>query len=136
MSLKSLPPLLRDEPAMVDMISAGSAVVGVPEAATAFVLAGLSQLGERRPILAVTPTVADAETIAKNMRENRCFKSVNVGRTSVFAETKQKYQLEFELKCEEPKKKPKAAAEPEGSAQPAAGAPGSTKSDKTEGGNK
>ncbi|HMK63616.1 MAG TPA: transcription-repair coupling factor, partial [Acidimicrobiales bacterium] len=67
MSLKSLPPLLRDEPAMVDMLSAGSAVVGVPEAATAFVLAGLSQLGERRPILAVTPTVADAERLAHDL---------------------------------------------------------------------
>jgi general secretion pathway protein L len=88
----------------------------------------------------VVPTVGDAETIAKNMRENRCFKSVNVGRTSVFGDNKQKYTLEFEFKCEEPKKKPKAAAEPEGSAQPAAGAgdraPGPTKPDKTEGTNK
>ena len=49
---------------MVDMLSAGSAAVAVPEAATAFVVAGLSQLGERRPILAVTPTVADAERLA------------------------------------------------------------------------
>ncbi len=87
-------------------------------------------------IQGVVPTVSDAETVAKNMRENRCFHSVNVGKTSVFGEGKQKYQLEFELKCEDLKKKPKGAAEPDGSAQPAAGAgPAATaKPDKTEGG--
>ncbi len=85
----------------------------------------------------VVPTVGDAETIAKNMRENRCFKAVNVGRTSVFGDSKQKYQIEFELKCDDPKRRAKAGPEPEGSAQPAAGpgerAPGATKPDKTEG---
>ncbi len=54
----------------------------------------------------VVPTVADAETIAKNMRDNRCFKDVKVGRTTQFAEGRQKYQLEFELKCEE-RRRPK-----------------------------
>jgi general secretion pathway protein L len=70
----------------------------------------------------VVATVGDAETIAKNLKENRCFKDVKIARTSQFTEGKQKYQLEFELKCEAPKKKPAAAAaaEPEGSAQPAA----------------
>jgi general secretion pathway protein L len=78
----------------------------------------------------VAPTVADAETIAKNMRENRCFKDVKIAKTSQFVEGKQKYQLELELKCEE-KKKPKAGAEPDGSAQPASS---SAKPDKTESG--
>jgi general secretion pathway protein L len=90
-------------------------------------------------IQGVVPTVGDAETIAKGMRENRCFKTVNIGRTAVFGEGKQKYTLELELgKCEDPKKKPKSTAEPEGSAQPAAGAgdrpAGATKPEKTEGG--
>ena len=52
---------------MVDMLSAGSAVVAVPEAATAFALAGLSRLGERRPLLVVTPTVADADRLSHDV---------------------------------------------------------------------
>jgi transcription-repair coupling factor (superfamily II helicase) len=63
-TLGSLPPLLRAEPAMVDLLSAGSSVVAVPDVASAFVVAGLCRLGERRPVLAVTPTVADAERLA------------------------------------------------------------------------
>jgi len=69
-------------------------------------------------IQGVVATVTDAETIAKNMKEYRCFKDVKMGRTSTFTEGKTKYQLELELKCEAPKKKP-STAEPEGSAQPA-----------------
>jgi len=90
-------------------------------------------------IQGVVPAVADSDTIAKNMRENRCFKDVHVGRTTQYTEGKYKYQLELELKCEE-KKKPKA--EPDGSAQPATSGAGdarerpppSAKPDKTEGG--
>jgi len=41
-TLGSLPPLLRAEPAMVDLLSAGSSVVAVPEVASAFVVASLS----------------------------------------------------------------------------------------------
>ena len=52
---------------MVDMLSVGSAVVAAPEAAAAFVVAGLSELGERRPLLVVTATVADAERIAHDV---------------------------------------------------------------------
>jgi general secretion pathway protein L len=77
----------------------------------------------------VVKTVGDAETIAKNMRENQCFKDVKIARTSQFTEGKQKYVLELELKCEE-KKKPKSGAEPDGSAQPA----GSAKPEKADGG--
>lgn len=78
----------------------------------------------------VVPTVGDAETIAKSLRENRCFKDVKIARTSQFTEGKQKYQLEFELKCEVKKKAPAATAEPDGSAQPAA----SGKAEKLDGG--
>jgi transcription-repair coupling factor (superfamily II helicase) len=66
-SLRSLPPLLRGEPALVEMLSAGSAVVAVPEAAMAYVLAGLSHLGDRRPVLVVTATAADAERLAHDL---------------------------------------------------------------------
>jgi general secretion pathway protein L len=57
------------------------------------------------------PTVGDAETIAKNMKENRCFKDVRITRTAQFTEGKQKYVLEFDLKCEERKRKPAAEVE-------------------------
>jgi len=66
-SLRSLPPLLRHEPAMVDAMVAGSSTLAVPDAAAAFVLAGLASLGERRPLLVVTATVADAERMAHDM---------------------------------------------------------------------
>ena len=63
-SLRSLPSLLRHEPALVDAMAARNGALAVPDAAVAFVVAGLSRLGERRPILVVTPTVADAERLA------------------------------------------------------------------------
>ena len=67
MSLRSLPSLLRAEPAMVDMLAAGSEALAVPEPATAFTVAGLCTLSERRPVLVVTPTVADAERLAHDI---------------------------------------------------------------------
>ncbi|HUY62897.1 MAG TPA: CarD family transcriptional regulator, partial [Acidimicrobiales bacterium] len=67
MSLRLLPPLLRNEPTVADMLSAGSVAVAVPEAAVAFVVAGLCHLGERRPVLVVTATVADAERLAHDI---------------------------------------------------------------------
>lgn len=79
----------------------------------------------------VVATVGDAETILKNMKENRCFKDPKIARTAQFTEGKQKYQLEFELKCEDKKKK-LATAEPDGSAQPASSA--KPDKDKTDGG--
>ncbi len=87
----------------------------------------------------VVPAVADSDTIAKNIRENRCFKDVHVARTAQFSEGKQKYVLELELKCEEKKKGAGAGAAPteaDGSAQPAASAlpSASAKPEKTDGG--
>ncbi|MFT3775373.1 MAG: pilus assembly protein PilM [Minicystis sp.] len=81
-------------------------------------------------IQGVVPSVGDSETIAKNLREHRCFKDVKVARTSQYTEGKQKYQLELELKCEPPKRRPAATPESEGSAQPAA----SGKAEKVDGG--
>lgn len=74
------------------------------------------------------PSVGDAEIIAKNLKDNRCFKDVKISRTSQFTQGKQKYVLEFDLKCEDKKKKP--TPEPADSAAPAA----SAKPEKTEGG--
>jgi transcription-repair coupling factor (superfamily II helicase) len=52
---------------MLDAISAGTGALAVPEAATAFVLAGLCTLSERRPLLVVTPTLSDAERTAHDL---------------------------------------------------------------------
>ncbi|MHB8439395.1 MAG: transcription-repair coupling factor [Acidimicrobiales bacterium] len=67
MSLRSLPPLLRAEPALVELLSPGSSTVTVPEAAVAFAVAGICALGDRRPLLVVTATVADSERIAHDL---------------------------------------------------------------------
>ena len=78
----------------------------------------------------VVPTVADSDTIAKAMREYRCFKDVKVARTTQYGENKYKYQLDLELKCEDKKPKPKPADAAAGSADPAAS---SAKPDQKEG---
>jgi transcription-repair coupling factor (superfamily II helicase) len=52
---------------MVDALSVGSTVLAVPEAATAFVVAGVAHLSDRRPLLVVTPTVRDAERLAHDL---------------------------------------------------------------------
>ncbi len=67
MSLRALPPLLRNEPAMVDAVAGGSSVLAVAEAATAYVLAAMVALSERRPMIVVTPTVADAERLTHDL---------------------------------------------------------------------
>jgi len=48
---------------MVDAMAAGSGALAVPDAAVALVVAGMCRLGERRPVLVVTPTVLDAERL-------------------------------------------------------------------------
>ena len=67
----------------------------------------------------LVPTNRDAEHISDKMKEHRCFRDVKIPRTTQFAEGKQKYVLEFELKCEDKKKKADAPAD---SAAPAASA--------------
>jgi transcription-repair coupling factor (superfamily II helicase) len=52
---------------MVDALSVGSTALAVPEAATAFVMAGVAWLSDRRPMLVVTPTVRDAERMAHDL---------------------------------------------------------------------
>ncbi len=67
MSFRSLPSLLRNEPAMTRVIGASNATLAVATPAQAFVLAGLIRLGARRPVLVVTPTVAAAEQLAHDL---------------------------------------------------------------------
>jgi transcription-repair coupling factor (superfamily II helicase) len=52
---------------MVDALSVGSTALAVPDAATAFVLAGVARLSDRRPMLVVTATVRDAERTAHDL---------------------------------------------------------------------
>src|SRR5580658_8454429 len=52
---------------MVDALSVGSTALAVPDAATAFVLAGVARLSDRRPMLVVTATVRDAERMAHDL---------------------------------------------------------------------
>ena len=67
MSLRSLPSLLRNAPAMTRVIGAPNATLAVATPAQAFVLAGVIRLGTRRPVLVVTPTGAAAEQLAHDL---------------------------------------------------------------------
>jgi len=66
-SLGPLGRLLAGEPHVAALAGRGSAVVAVPEAARAYVLAGLSELSGRRPFLVVAPTTVDAERLAGDL---------------------------------------------------------------------
>ena len=62
------------------------------------------------------PTVKDAETIAENMKQHRCMKDAKISRNTSVADGKQKYTLEFDIKCDAAVKKKKTGAEPADSA--------------------
>jgi transcription-repair coupling factor (superfamily II helicase) len=66
-SLRSLPTLLRNEPAMTRVMGASNSTLAVATPAQAFVLAGLIRLGSRRPVLVVTPTGAGADQLAHDL---------------------------------------------------------------------
>ncbi len=67
-SLASLPDLLQSERALVDLLGLRQAVLSVADPARAYVLAGLARIGERRPLIALTPTQSDAERLANDLR--------------------------------------------------------------------
>ena len=48
---------------MVDAMALNGGALAVPDAAVAYVVAGMCRLGDRRPVLVVTPTVVDAERL-------------------------------------------------------------------------
>jgi len=66
-TLRHLPPLLRDEPALGQVLGRSNAVLAIPEPARALVVAGLSQLTRRSPILVAVPTTSDAERLAGDL---------------------------------------------------------------------
>ncbi|MFP5376567.1 MAG: CarD family transcriptional regulator, partial [Acidimicrobiia bacterium] len=68
MSLRSLPPLLRADPALAAVAGRGNAVLAVPQPARAFTVAGLAHLSERHPLVVATPTASDAERLAADLR--------------------------------------------------------------------
>ena len=67
MALTDLPLLLRDEPALLQVLGRSAAVLAVPEPARPITIAGLATIGSRRPILVAAPTTADAERLAHDL---------------------------------------------------------------------
>ncbi|MGI8755837.1 MAG: transcription-repair coupling factor [Acidimicrobiales bacterium] len=67
MALTDLPALLRDEPAMVQVLGRSAAVLAVPEAARPLTIAGLATVSARTPILVAVPTTAEAEHLAHDL---------------------------------------------------------------------
>ncbi len=53
---------------MLDALGPGTTSLAVPEAASAFVLAGVCALSERRPVLVVTPTLSDADRLSHDLK--------------------------------------------------------------------
>ncbi len=56
-------------------------------------------------IQGTVPSIPDAQPIADKLKEHKCFKDVKLPRTSQFAQDKQKYVLELDVRCDEKKKK-------------------------------
>jgi transcription-repair coupling factor (superfamily II helicase) len=67
MSVRELPTLLRDDPALLEVRGRSSALIAVPEPARAFTLAGLVATTQRRPYVIAVPTTADAERLAHDL---------------------------------------------------------------------
>ncbi|MFN0091066.1 MAG: transcription-repair coupling factor [Acidimicrobiales bacterium] len=65
--LQPLLPLLRDDPALVQVLGRNVASLAVPEPARAYVVAALAQLTSRRPFLVAAPTSTDAERLARDL---------------------------------------------------------------------
>jgi transcription-repair coupling factor (superfamily II helicase) len=67
-AMTDLPPLLRDDPALLEVLGRTTAVLAVPEPARAFAVAGLVSATSRRPWLVAVATTADAERLAHDLR--------------------------------------------------------------------
>jgi transcription-repair coupling factor (superfamily II helicase) len=65
--LHDLPGLLRDEPALAQVLGRRSATLAVAESARAIVTAGLAALTSRRPIVLAVPTSSEAERLAHDL---------------------------------------------------------------------
>ena len=67
MLLAALPPLLKHEPALVEVLGRASATLSVPEPARGVTLAGIAVASSRHPFLIITPTGADADRLAGDL---------------------------------------------------------------------
>ena len=67
MSVRDLPSRLRHHPGLTGLAGASSAVLAVPEPALAFVVAGLSQLTGRHPLVVAVPTTPQAERLVHDL---------------------------------------------------------------------
>ncbi len=67
-TLASLPPRLRDDPALRSLIGAVDGTIAVPDTARAVALAALAQLSGRRPLVVVCPTGTMAEQLYDDLR--------------------------------------------------------------------
>jgi hypothetical protein len=67
-SLRSLPPLLGRESTLARALQEGEPVLAVPETATSYVIAALSEMSSTGPILVVTATATDADRLAHDIR--------------------------------------------------------------------
>ncbi len=67
-SLGSLPPLLCQDGTLTSLAGRAAATVAVPEAARAFVVAGMASLLERHPVVVATPTAVVADHLAQDLR--------------------------------------------------------------------
>lgn len=77
---------------------------------------------EHVAIHGIVPTIPAAQAIADGLKSVPCFKNVKIARTNqVVNENRQKYVLEFDVKCptEDTDKTKKSGASGEGSAEPA-----------------
>ncbi|MGH9210340.1 MAG: transcription-repair coupling factor [Acidimicrobiales bacterium] len=66
-SLRHLPDMVRDEPALARVLGRTSVTLAVPEATRALVVAGMSRLSTRRPIVLAVPTSTEAERLARDL---------------------------------------------------------------------
>ncbi|MDP9019806.1 MAG: transcription-repair coupling factor, partial [Actinomycetota bacterium] len=67
MILSCLPPLLRAEPALAEVVGRGAASLAVPEGARAVTLAALVERSGRRPLVVAVPTTAEAERLVSDL---------------------------------------------------------------------
>ncbi|MDZ7675057.1 MAG: transcription-repair coupling factor [Acidimicrobiales bacterium] len=67
-SLRSLPGVVRDDPALLSVLGQNHAVLAVPEPARAVVISGLVARTARRPVVVATASSADAENLAQDLR--------------------------------------------------------------------
>ena len=66
-ALESLPPLLREEPALLDVLGRADVTLAVAEPAWALTVAGLAELSGRHPLVVAMPTSTEADRMARDL---------------------------------------------------------------------